>query len=70
MARISQFVNQYTKSSIELSEEFKSECSKLTLEKTKELQKKYGVSNAELSRILEIEEASVSRWKNGKYNLG
>jgi DNA-binding transcriptional regulator YiaG len=69
MARMSKFQNELTEISKSLSETFKKEAVQMTLEEINTLQAKFGLSNAELSKIIEIEEASVSRWKNGKYEL-
>jgi DNA-binding transcriptional regulator YiaG len=69
MARISKFQNEFTEISKSLSETFKKEAIEMQIEEINSLQTKFGLSDTELSKILEIEVASVSRWKNGKYEL-
>jgi DNA-binding transcriptional regulator YiaG len=69
MARISKFENTFSETSKEYGEDFKKEALKLTLEDIESLQVKYGISDAEMSKILEINRMVISHWKTQKREL-
>jgi DNA-binding transcriptional regulator YiaG len=69
MARISKYENEWTELSKQYGEKFREDALKLTLEDIEALQMKYGISDAELSNILEINRMVVSHWKTRKREL-
>jgi hypothetical protein len=69
MARISKFDNALTVMSKQHGDAFREEALKLTLTDVEILQMKYGISDADLSRILEIDRMVISYWKNSKREL-
>lgn len=69
MARISKYINEYSKQSEEFAQKFNEKAMSLDLDTVENLQMKYGISNVLLCDTLKISLTVVSKWKNGERDL-